>query len=231
VRATVFEFRYRMFFLCAIYLLAYLSYRIDPVPAAQGAAQLVGTQPTAFLWLGTGLTLAAAVIRTWASAYLGAHVVGDSTIRSESLVADGPFRYVRNPLYLGLIIFAIGLGLTASRMGWFIIVGGTILFLMRLLLREESELMAKQGEPYRAFLAAVPRLVPSLHPRVAAGNARPRWGQAFGGEIMMWAITASMAALAITGDAELFRWAALLSFAAYALSRVARRLIGGGRRP
>jgi len=63
---------------------------------------------------------------------------------------------------------------------------GNIFFLRRLIGREEAALVEAQGESYRAYLAAVPRLWPSLTPRVPAGGAQPRWRQAFLGEAWIW---------------------------------------------
>jgi len=45
-----------------------------------------------------------------AEAYLHSSVVHDSQLHSDRLVADGPYRRVRNPLYLGNILLAFGLG-------------------------------------------------------------------------------------------------------------------------
>jgi protein-S-isoprenylcysteine O-methyltransferase Ste14 len=49
--------------------------------------------------IGTGalLVFLAAMIRTWGAAYLRTDVVHDTAQHSKALVADGPFRYVRNP--------------------------------------------------------------------------------------------------------------------------------------
>src|SRR5262250_2812371 len=52
------------------------------------------------LILGAALLGVAAMLRTWASAYLHAEVVYASEVKTEALVADGPYRRVRNPLYL-----------------------------------------------------------------------------------------------------------------------------------
>lgn len=41
---------------------------------------------------------AAAEIRTWATAYLGSEIVFDLNLHTNRLVADGPYRYVGNPL-------------------------------------------------------------------------------------------------------------------------------------
>lgn len=96
----------------------------------------------------------------------------DSEVHTEKLLADGPYRYVRNPLYLGNILMSAGIGLMASRIGFVVLSLGMTIFVIRLLLREEAELSRAQGEPYRRYCSAVPRLVPSLTPRVpSAGNA------------------------------------------------------------
>ena len=49
---------------------------------------------------GALLVFLAAGLRTWGAAYLRTEVVHDTAQHSEALVADGPFRYTRNPLYL-----------------------------------------------------------------------------------------------------------------------------------
>jgi hypothetical protein len=142
-------------------------------------------------------------MRTWGSAYLRAEVVHDSALRTEKLVADGPFRYVRNPLYFGNLLLAAGVGLQACRTGWFVLVIGQMLFLRRLIAREETVLREAQGEAYRAYLAAVPRLWPSLRPRVPAGGTQPRWLQGFLGEGWMWILAL---------DGLLFAWRLNLPF-------------------
>jgi hypothetical protein len=71
-------------------------------------------------------------------------------------------------------------------------------YLSRLIGREEAELLASQGETYRAYLAAVPRLWPALRPRLPASGRAPRWGQAFVGEIFFWLIFLGMALFAAT---------------------------------
>ena len=80
------------------------------------------------LLFGAFLVLLTALIRTWASAYLRTDVVQDPNLRAETVLADGPYRYVRNPLYLGNILLAIGMGLLASRLGFAFIVLGMFIF-------------------------------------------------------------------------------------------------------
>jgi hypothetical protein len=69
-----------------------------------------------------------------------------------------------------------------------------------LILREESELLQRQGESYRAYLAGVPRFWPSVRPRIPASGARPKWGQAFAGEAFFWTFPLAGLCFAITLD-------------------------------
>jgi protein-S-isoprenylcysteine O-methyltransferase Ste14 len=46
----------------------------------------------------------------------------DTAQHSEALVADGPFRYTRNPLYLANLPMAAGIGVLASRSGFIFLV-------------------------------------------------------------------------------------------------------------
>src|SRR5207244_5419566 len=110
--------------------------------------------------------ICAAIIRTWASAYLKSEVVYASEIKTAALVADGPYRHVRNPLYFGNVLLALGMGAMASRTGFVVLQILMWLFCYRLIFREEAELRAVQGEQYDAFKKAVPRLLPSLTPRI-----------------------------------------------------------------
>ena len=117
----------------------------------------------------------AAVLRVWGSAYLGPTTVQHAQMLAGSLMADGPYRYVRNPLYLGLwFIFAAMAFMMPPTGALFTMVFGTI-FLLRLTLGEEAFLTGQFGEPYKAYLRAVPRLMPRLHSSLPRSNAKPHW--------------------------------------------------------
>ena len=150
--------------------------------------------------IGALLVFVAAAIRTWGAAYLRTNVVHDTAQHSEALVADGPFRYTRNPLYLASVVMAAGIGMLASRLGFFFLVVGNWIFVYRLIFREEHALRQTQGESYLAYCRAVPRFWPSLRPRVASGNLRPCWGQAVVGETFVWLFGLAELAIAITLD-------------------------------
>jgi protein-S-isoprenylcysteine O-methyltransferase Ste14 len=203
MRATEFEFRYRFWFIFLLFWAAFAAYAIDPLNAGKALVRAFGAgegSPAfrAVFFLAPLLIGLAALIRTWASAYLQSEKVHDPNLRTEGVVADGPYRYLRNPLYFGNLLLAVGMGLLMSRLGFAIVVLGHALFLLRLIGREESELLATQGERYRAYYDAVPRLVPSLRPRVPSSGLRPRWPQAFAGEIFFWLLFAGTLYFAVT---------------------------------
>jgi protein-S-isoprenylcysteine O-methyltransferase Ste14 len=208
-QATELEFRSRFWFIMGSYWAGFLLYFVDHVNVCAAVGMFVYRHDTAadakidhltilLFALGTASTALAALIRTWAGAYLHSSVIQDAALHRENLVADGPYRHVRNPLYLGNIFLAIGVGFLASRSGFVVIVLANVIIVYRLLLREETTLLASQGESYRRYFVAVPRLWPSLAPRVAASGARPDWADGFTGEQMMWSAAAAMAVLTAT---------------------------------
>jgi hypothetical protein len=164
---------------------------------------------------GALLVFLAALLRTWATAYLRTEIVHDMSQHSEALVADGPYRYVRNPLYLANLPLIAGVGVLASRVGFFFMVFGMWLFVYRLILREEAGLLETQGDSYRAYLEAVPRLWPALTPRVPAAGDEPRWGQAIAGEMFIWLFGVAVLSFAITLDFMLMGIVFASSFAVY----------------
>jgi hypothetical protein len=107
-------------------------------------------------------------------------------------------------LYLGNVLLALGMGLMANRKGYFLMVLGNLIIVYRLIRREEAELLESQAESYLRFLKAVPRLFPSLTPRLPASGAGPRWAQAFVGETFFWTFAA--AAIVFTLSLNLKYW-------------------------
>ena len=212
MKATDFEFRWRWSVISGIYSAAFFCYFFDRqnfvVALYYGWLHVHNknswTSVRLAFAVATLVAVLAALIRTWATAYLSADVVQDTRLHSSRLVADGPYRYVRNPLYLGNLLLAISYTAMASRLGGCILIAGHLIFLPRLIGREEAELLANQGEPYRNYLNAVPRLIPAWKARVAPGTAKPNWINGFSGEFMMWAFAAALAAFAATLDLQLF---------------------------
>lgn len=215
MQATLFEFRNRWWIIFLLFMFAFVAYAVDHMNTGEAVTHWICRQlrvpvtDNAFrIVFGCGALLLAlaAFLRTWGTSYLQAEVMRDSRVHTEKLLADGPYRYVRNPLYLGNIIMAVAIGVMASRIGFLILAVGMTVFVIRLLLREEAELARDQGEAYRRYSAAVPRLVPSLRPRVPAAGNPAHWSQGFRAEIVYWLMSLAMAGFAVTLNLKVY-WA------------------------
>jgi len=220
VRAARFEFEKRFWIISAIYFVAFFLSAFDHVPFIVALRHFVApsiirdsaeaeTFARIVITIGALFVFLSAAIRTWGAAYLRTTVVHDTSQHSEALVADGPLRYTRNPLYLANLPMAIGIGLLASRSGFIFLVLANWIFVYRLIFREEESLRKTQGEPYLSYSRSVSRFWPSLWPRVSAGNHQPQWGQAFGGESFVWLFGFAELLIAATLKA----WIGLIMFA------------------
>jgi protein-S-isoprenylcysteine O-methyltransferase Ste14 len=223
MKATDFEFRNRFWIFGLIFGVGFWLYTLDHVNVVQYLINLtIGEHsPHADLLARCALAFAAllmlltALLRTWATSYLRSDVMQDNNLRAEKLVASGPYRRVRNPLYLGNILMAFGMGLLASRVGFLVIVVGNLIFCLRLIGLEESNLQKEQGQSYFEFCRRVPRLWPSLESRLPDSGLKPYWKQAFFGELFMWGFFAAVASFAITLNIKFFWITVAVSIVAY----------------
>jgi protein-S-isoprenylcysteine O-methyltransferase Ste14 len=206
MRATNWEFKNRAMIIGLIIGVSFSVYALDQHAVAEIIANWLSSRlhwsadqaARAVLATGALLLAIAALIRTWASSYLKANVVYASEVKSASLVADGPYRRTRNPLYFANVLLAVALGSAMSVPGASVCIVGMTVFCYRLIFREESELSASQGESYAAYCRAVPRLLPSLQPRVPASGSPARWGTGFKAEGWYWGLALALLGFAIT---------------------------------
>jgi protein-S-isoprenylcysteine O-methyltransferase Ste14 len=226
--ATQIEFKLRVVFISSIFFGAFWCYAFDHMNTGEFLAGWLFNHSLAFSldgWMriisvaGALMIFAGAAIRTWGTAYLNSRVMGDWRLHTERLLADGPYRYVRNPLYLGNIVMSFGIAVMTSLSGAAVIIVGMFLFVLRLILREEAEMRVGQGESYERYLAAVPRLVPSLRPRVPAAGSKPNWLDGFLGELMMWIWGSSLLVYAATLNIPYWEYCFWASFPVHFLVR------------
>ena len=57
---------------------------------------------TAVLIIAGGLAMLGAILRVWGAAWLGPATVIHLNMKAGPVTASGPYRYFRNPLYIGL---------------------------------------------------------------------------------------------------------------------------------
>ena len=80
----------------------------------------------------------------------------------DRIVTDGAYRYLRNPMYLGHLIFMAGLAITfSSWLALALLVFHAGWFHLRVL-RDEERLESRFGDSYRAYKSRVKRWIPGV---------------------------------------------------------------------
>jgi protein-S-isoprenylcysteine O-methyltransferase Ste14 len=231
MRATDWEFKNRAAIFGCIFGFSFFLFSADHVNAtswlATKLAPATGTDEVlverTLFSIAALLVVAAAVVRTWGSGYLRSEVVYASEIKTATLVADGPYRYVRNPLYFGNVLMGLGMGAMASRTGFIVLQVLILVFCYRLIFREEAELRAAQGEQYDAFKKAVPRLCPALTPRIPDAAGKANWAAGFKAEGWVWGLALAVALFAITLQQKVFLVVLAASLGVFFVVAIARR--------
>jgi protein-S-isoprenylcysteine O-methyltransferase Ste14 len=163
-----------------------------------------------------------ALLRISGTAYLGPSTVNSLSMKAGSVVAAGPYRYVRNPLYLGLWCMAIALAFLMPPTGALCTIVLLTFFLIRLTLGEEAFLAGRLGEPYQAYLRAVPRFFPRLRSSLPRTSARPHWIRALLAELTPIGVFVALGIVSWSYNASLMVRVILVSFG---LSLVMRALL------
>jgi protein-S-isoprenylcysteine O-methyltransferase Ste14 len=226
LRATAIEFRFRMAINMAIIVLGFWAPWIDGWGAGSrisllewlalelsraGLLRFTAAAPVVIV-AGALVALLGALLRVWGTAYLGPGTVQSFEMKAQGVMADGPYRFVRNPLYLGLWLMVAAMTLLMPPTGALVTMALLTVFLMRLILGEEAYLQTRLGEPYRAYLASVPRLAPRLRTTVARGSARPHWVRGVLAELLPIGVFLTLAVVSWTYDNRLMGRAILISF-------------------
>ena len=202
-RGTMFGIIYGLGF-----FLGYLSFDGTAARPAfvEWGARLAGPAGiTILVWTAVGSALVAWFWRASGTAYLRRDVVFASDVQRDRLIVAGPFRYVRNPLYIGNMFLALGMGLMAPPLGCLIIVIGNAAFVALLAAEESRELARMYGPTYDAFRAAVPAWVPRRSPATVPGSASiaPSWRSALLGESFCLVLAVALVPIALYRDAGL----------------------------
>ena len=217
MKASALEFRLRMWIQVVIVSLGFWS----PWLGAQDFSRRVSTLEWLALELSrTGLmafryaapvviVLAALVagagmiLRVWGAAWLGYYTVHNAEMQAGGVMTGGPFRFMRNPLYVGGWFIMIALSLIMPPTGALFTIVLMAVHFLRLILGEEAFLAGKLGGPYREYLRAVPRIVPRLRPALPRVSGRPTYGRAILTEITAIGIFVTVAFLSWRFDNEL----------------------------
>jgi protein-S-isoprenylcysteine O-methyltransferase Ste14 len=124
------------------------------------------SSPVDLVLLGAGLGLWAAgiVVLVWAARDLGRYLSVDGATEDHELVATGPYRYVRHPVYGSFTAIAAGLGLVFRS---YLLAGVAVVWLAaaQCWVRAEEALLASPeglGDTYRTYSERTGRFLPRL---------------------------------------------------------------------
>jgi protein-S-isoprenylcysteine O-methyltransferase Ste14 len=119
--------------------------------------------PAAARWIGVAGFACAAAWLMWMFHTLGRNLTDTVVTRKDaSFVDHGPYRFVRNPMYTGVLMAGVSLGLALGT--WLVPLGAGLVFTI-LALRtrtEEKYLIARFGKRYLDYMQRVGRFLPKL---------------------------------------------------------------------
>jgi protein-S-isoprenylcysteine O-methyltransferase Ste14 len=85
-------------------------------------------------------------------------------VEGHALVQNGPYRFVRNPIYLGMFGMMLATGLITTQ--WIPLLGASVLFIAGTYIRVRSEerlLREAFGAEFEAYARRVPALIPGIY--------------------------------------------------------------------
>ncbi|MDE2573178.1 MAG: hypothetical protein KGM44_11765, partial [bacterium] len=115
--------------------------------------------------IGVAVALLGEAIRVWAVGYSGVTTRADH-VTAPALVTAGPYAYVRNPLYVGNFVTALGFAIAfvsgmaplAAALLLIVVLGLMVCTYAVIIPYEEAYLAGTFGEPFAAYVRSVPRV-------------------------------------------------------------------------
>ena len=147
------------------------------IPAAILAA--FGKPSATSVAVGLPLAIAGELVRCWAVGYSGVTTRGDE-VMAPKLVTAGPYAHVRNPLYVGNFITALGFSIAFTGKNTLAqkvaLIGGSLGVMAgvyaTIIPHEEQFLRSQFGTAFERYCETVPPLIPLAQP---AGDQQGEW--------------------------------------------------------
>ncbi len=142
------------------------------------------------IFLGVLISFFGLAIRAWASGHLR---------KEKTLAVSGPYRYSRNPLYVGN--FLLGIGIVVGARSWWVFglfVGYYGIFYPLIIRRERNRMRELFPQQYEEYRKKVPLFFPSIRKHYPAKGKfswalymRNKEYRALQGTVLVWLILAA----------------------------------------
>jgi protein-S-isoprenylcysteine O-methyltransferase Ste14 len=112
-------------------------------------------------WLGVALLVAGLAFTVWARLHLGRNWSGTVTVKEgHELIRSGPYRYVRHPIYTGVLAAVLGTAIASGTLRGLLGVVIIAVALLRKLRIEERFMRETFPDEYQRYSAQTPALIP-----------------------------------------------------------------------
>ncbi|WP_042386552.1 methyltransferase family protein [Streptacidiphilus melanogenes] len=116
--------------------------------------------------VGAVLAVASTALLVWARLVLGAMWASVPLVQEgHELRTNGPYGYVRHPIYTGFLGVVAGATLAFGFGVWVAVTAVTVPWLLRRVRIEDGLMAAEFGDQYRAYRRRVPALLPFRRPQ------------------------------------------------------------------
>ena len=160
-------------------------------------------------WIGVALVAAGLAFAIWARRHLGRNWSGMVTLKEDhTLTRSGPYRWVRNPIYTGIVLGMLGTAIAVGQWRGLIAVAITVASFIRKIRIEERLMRETFPDEYPRYRADVPAALSPftfLLNRLFAGFDEPHQRPGFSrvAELPGIARQENQPAIVIVGDAAL----------------------------
>jgi len=154
-----------------------------PIPLLLVVLILSQTFRLSFL-IGFPLVLLGEALRLWGVAYAGEYTRARD-VNIPQLVTDGPYAFIRHPLYVGNLLLVLGFCVIGwAWMPWMLLVAFVLFWVQYyfIIQVEEEHLAEAFGEEYGSYKASVSKYIPWKGRFKRRTTMAPRWEMAWRNE-------------------------------------------------
>jgi len=143
----------------AVFWIGVIAWMVDPGWMQWSSVSL----PLWLRWTGVGVIAIACGLLVWTFRSLGRNLTDTVVTRQQhTLVVQGPYSWIRHPLYDSAALLTVGVSLIAAN--WFLFMTGVVIVCL-LMIRtktEEKNLLVRFGDRYRTYMERTGRFVPRI---------------------------------------------------------------------